>query len=189
VGGALVLVGLSGSGKSTVGRLVAARLGLHVFDTDRMIEQRAGCTVAELFAGRGEAAFRDLEAEAVADACARPGVVAVGGGAVLRAANRVHMRRGNLVVWLDTPAEILASRLTRHTQGEERPLLRGNLDERMSILWVERRAAYAAASHVRVPTSRAAHSGSHAVAAIVTNCFRAWRGEVSRPNVITGGLV
>lgn len=182
VGGALVLVGLSGSGKSTVGRLVAARLGLHVFDTDRMIEQRAGCTVAELFAERGEAVFRDLETEAVADACARPGVVAVGGGAVLRAANRAYMRRGNLVVWLDTPAEILASRLTRHTQGEERPLLRGNLDERMSALWVERRAAYAATSHVRVPTSRAAHSGSHAVAALVRAYFKAWRGGVSCPN-------
>ncbi|MGH2387849.1 MAG: shikimate kinase [Chloroflexota bacterium] len=172
--GALILVGLSGSGKSTVGRLVAARLGLPVFDTDRMIEQRSGHTIADLFASRGEAAFRELEAAAVADACTRSGVVAVGGGAVLRADNRARMRQGNLVIWLDTSAGILASRLAHHTHGEERPLLRGDLDERMSTLWVERRAAYAAAAHVRVPTSRSAHSGSHAVAATVTACFRAW---------------
>ena len=174
--GALVLVGLSGSGKSTVGRLVAGRLGLAVRDTDRLIEQRTSDSVAALFATRGEAAFRDLEEQAVADVCAQPCVAAMGGGAVLRPANRARMRCGNLVVWLDTPAAILASRLARHTHGEERPLLRGNLDERMAVLWVERRAAYAAASHVRVPTLRSGHSGSHAVAAVVTACFTAWLG-------------
>ncbi len=176
--GALVLVGLSGSGKSTVGRLVAGRLGLAVRDTDRLIEQRTSDTVAALFERRGEAAFRDLEEAAVAEVCARPCVAAMGGGAVLRPANRAHMRSGNLVIWLDTPAAILTSRLVRHIQGEERPLLRGNLDERMATLWVERRSAYAAASHVRIPTMQSGHSGTHVVAAAVTASFKVWLNGV-----------
>jgi shikimate kinase len=175
--GALVLVGLSGSGKSTVGRLVAGRLGLAVRDTDRLIEQRTSDTVAALFSRRGEAAFRELEAQMVAEVCARPCVAAMGGGAVLRPANRARMRVGNLVIWLDTPAAVLASRLARHVHGEERPLLRGNLDQRMATLWVERRNAYAAAAHVRIPTMRSGHSGTYAVAAAVTASFRAWLDE------------
>jgi shikimate kinase len=163
-----------------VGRLVAGRLGLVVRDTDRLIEQRTSDTVAALFSRRGEAAFRDLEEQAVAEVCARPCVAAMGGGAVLRPANRVRMRTGNLVIWLDTPAEILASRLARHLHGEERPLLRGNLDERMATLWVERRSAYAAASHVRIPTMRSGHSGTYAVAAAVTASFRAWLDETGQ---------
>ena len=173
---ALVLVGLSGSGKSTVARLVAARLRLVLHDTDRLIEERAGETVAHLFADRGENAFRDLEVAAVAEACAGHGVVAVGGGAVLRAANRQSMRSGNLVVWLDTPASVLVSRLAHHTLGEERPLLRGNLEQRMRSLWIERRAFYAIAAHVRVPHQQGGSSGSHATAQTVAGLFAAWRG-------------
>jgi shikimate kinase len=172
---ALVLVGLSGSGKSTVARLVAARLGIAFHDTDRLIEEQAGETVATLFAARGEDAFRDLEAAAVAEACARNGVVAVGGGAVLRTTNRLNMRRGNLVVWLDTPPSVLASRLAHHTQGEERPLLRGNLDQRVRALWVERRACYALAAHVRVPHQHGGLSGSHVTAQTVAGIFATWR--------------
>jgi len=172
---ALVLVGLSGSGKSTVARLAAGRLGLAFYDTDRMIEERAGETVANLFGARGEDAFRELETVAVVEACARNGVVAVGGGAVLRAANRLNMRRGNLVVWLDTPPSILVSRLAHHTQGEERPLLRGNLEQRVRSLWVERRACYALAAHVRVPHQHGGSSGSYATAQTVAGIFAAWR--------------
>jgi shikimate kinase len=172
---ALVLVGLSGSGKSTVARLVAARLGVAHYDTDRLVEEQAGETVAALFAARGEAAFRDLEEAAVADVCGRSGVVAVGGGAVLRSANRMRIRRGNLVVWLDTPAGVLASRLAHHAHGEERPLLRGNLDERVRSLWSERRACYAAAAHLRVPHQHGGSSGSHATAQRVAAIFVAWR--------------
>jgi len=172
-----VLVGLSGSGKSTVARLVAGRLGLVLYDTDRLIEDQAVETVAKLFGSRGEDAFRDLEAAAVAEACAGSGVVAVGGGAVLRASNRLNMRRGNLVVWLDIPPSVLASRLAHHTQGEERPLLRGDLDQRVRSLWVERRAYYAATAHVRVPHQHGGSSGSHATAQTVAEMFAAWRDE------------
>src|SRR6185312_17088081 len=121
-------------------------------------------------------AFRDLEEQAVAEVCARPCVAAMGGGAVLRSVNRAHMRAGNLVIWLDTPAAILISRLARHTHGEERPLLRGNIEKRMAALWVERRSAYAAAAHVRIPTMQSGRSGTHAVAAVVTTSFKAWLG-------------
>ncbi|HVA91634.1 MAG TPA: shikimate kinase [Chloroflexota bacterium] len=172
---ALVLVGLSGSGKSTVARLAAARLGLAHYDTDRLIEEHAGSPVSGLFASRGEEAFRELEEAAIAEACARSGVVAVGGGAVLRAANRLHMREGNLVVWLDTPPAILAARLAHHTQGEERPLLRGNLDARMLALWYERRASYALTAHLRVPHQQGGSSGSHATAQRIAGIFTAWR--------------
>src|SRR5690349_10130760 len=105
--GAVVLIGLSGSGKSTAGRALAARLGLPLLDTDRLIEERAGRPVAAIFAEEGEEAFRALEQAAVADACAQAAVVSVGGGAVLRPANRRAMRRGNLVVWLDLPVALL----------------------------------------------------------------------------------
>ena len=106
----LVLIGMMGVGKSSVGRRVALRLGRQFLDTDRLVEQEAGCTVAEIFATEGEAAFRALENAAVRRALESDpyAVIAFGGGAVLEPANRGLARELALVVWLQAPAGELA---------------------------------------------------------------------------------
>src|SRR5689334_7067287 len=97
----LFLIGYRGSGKTTVGRLVADRLGWAFVDADSVLEERYGQTIREIFAAEGEAGFRDKEAAVLADLCrATDAVIATGGGIVLRAANRVLLKRHGLVVWL-----------------------------------------------------------------------------------------
>ena len=116
------LVGNMGSGKTTVGELVAQRLGMFFTDLDRDVEWMAGQTVAELFAQRGEEAFRQLEREALARTIVMiDTVVATGGGAVLREDNRALMRRKGWVIYLRASPETLWQRL-QHTT--DRPLLR-----------------------------------------------------------------
>ena len=121
----LVLVGLMGSGKSSVSRRVAQRLGCRAVDLDAMVEARAGCTIAELFADRGEETFRDLEAAALAQAVAESAVsvIATGGGVVVRADTRRALREAPnvAVVWLDARPEVLATRVAGGTTV--RPLL------------------------------------------------------------------
>jgi shikimate dehydrogenase len=105
----IALVGMPGSGKSTVARCVARKLGREVFDTDRMIESRHG-PIPEIFAKEGEARFRALEAEAVKEASlARGAVIATGGGAVLSAENRALLRANAFVVQLERPLSELAT--------------------------------------------------------------------------------
>jgi len=115
------LVGLPGSGKSTVGRQLARRLQVPFIDSDHVIEQRIGCSIREFFEREGEARFRDVEAEVV-DALTQngPGVLATGGGTVLRPANRDALRsRGQVVYLRSTPEEVF--RRVRHDVN--RPLL------------------------------------------------------------------
>lgn len=119
----LVLVGMMGSGKSTVARLVAQRLGRRVVDSDAVIEARTGRTVREIFAEDGEPAFRALESQVLAEALAdcEPAVIAAAGGVVLDPANRAALRRsGARVVWLSAEPTTLAARVV---QGGHRPLL------------------------------------------------------------------
>jgi shikimate kinase len=178
--GSLVLVGLSGSGKSTIGRSLSARIGLPLVDTDRLIEEQAGKPVAAIFAGDGEGVFRDLEETAVCNACLGPAIVAAGGGAVLRAANRRTMRRGNLVVWLDLPLGVLAQRLASHTDDEERPLLRGDVHDRLRLLWQSRRPLYAQTAHVRIGGNTGL-AGSHRIAATLDRIYRTWKDLEAAP--------
>jgi shikimate kinase len=149
----LVLVGLMGAGKTTVGRGCAARLGRPFVDTDELVVASSGRLVAEIFASDGEAVFRAIERAAVADACAAPvpTVIACGGGAVLDPDNRRTLRAHAVVVWLDAPASVLAAR----TRGNaDRPLLAG-ADHATALTRLARlRAdAYEAAAHVRVDTA------------------------------------
>lgn len=117
----IFLTGFMGSGKSTVGRRLAARSGVAFVDLDRAIEEASGRSVSELFAAPGEAGFRGLEAQALrATASLEDVVVATGGGVPLDPANRSWMRRQGTVVWLDVPAPVLMQRLAG-TPGE-RPL-------------------------------------------------------------------
>lgn len=117
----VVLVGLMGAGKTTVGRLVAARLGLPFVDLDARIEADAGRPIPEIFAVEGEAAFRDRESAAIrALAGEPPMVVATGGGAPIRDENWTVLRSLGLTVWLDLDPVLAAERASR--QGG-RPLL------------------------------------------------------------------
>lgn len=109
--GHIVLIGLSGSGKSTVGALLAESLHRPLYDTDALLAARADQPVPALLRA-GEARFRALEEEVVGQACAAPkGIIATGGGAVLSARNRDLLREGNTVVWLRAPTAALVARL------------------------------------------------------------------------------
>jgi shikimate kinase/3-dehydroquinate synthase len=118
----LYLIGNMGSGKTTVGRLVAQRLGAPFYDLDQRIEQATGQTIAKLFAQQGEEAFRQLERKALAETLLLPdGIVATGGGVVLDERNRKAMRLLGWVVYLRAAPETLWQRLQHAT---DRPLLR-----------------------------------------------------------------
>lgn len=153
----LVLVGLMGAGKSSVGRVCATRLGRPFVDVDETVEATAGRPVAEIFATEGEAAFRALERTALADVCAspRPLVIACGGGAMGDAENRRRVRAAGCVVWLTADPATLASRVGVGVEQAQRPLLAGDDPpvatlERLATL---RAPAYAAAAHVTIDTA------------------------------------
>jgi len=152
----IVLIGYRGSGKTTVGRLLAERLDCALLDTDERIVDRAGMSIADIFATNGESAFRDLEAEIIAEASARSAVVlSVGGGAVLRDDNVRRLRDCGMVFWLDADAETLWSRIAGDEATDtSRPALtdKTGLDEVRQLLG-ERRAQYERCAHHRIPTA------------------------------------
>jgi len=118
---AVALVGLPGAGKSAVGRRLGQRLQLPFIDSDNVIEQRIGCSIRDFFEREGEASFRDIEQQVIADlAQGADGVVATGGGSVLREANRATLRGSFHVIYLRSSPEDLFRRL-RH--DVKRPLL------------------------------------------------------------------
>ena len=115
------LVGLMGAGKTTIGRSLAKRMDMGFVDTDREIEARTGVSIPTVFDIEGEEGFRRREAEVIQALSRQDGqIVATGGGAVLRPENRVNMRTGGFVVYLNVPPTILWER-TRHDRN--RPLL------------------------------------------------------------------
>lgn len=149
----LVLIGLMGAGKTTVGAACAAHLGRPLVDTDELVEATTGQTISEIFAGAGERAFRDLERRAVAGACASPEplVIACGGGAVLDPENRRAIRAAGLVVWLRATSPVLAARV-RDTAGTRPLLATQDPEEELERLAEARRATYESAAHVSVDT-------------------------------------
>lgn len=153
----LVLVGLSGSGKSTIGPRLARRLDLLFVDTDRSVVARAGMPIDEIFATHGEPSFRAFEREAVREAVAGPrAVISTGAGAPVDGTNRALLWEGNAVIWLDAPIDVLVTRLGRSEWPgrERRPLLNGNAASRLPALLAARRPVYESA-HFRVGTGLA----------------------------------
>ncbi len=120
----LFLVGPMGAGKSTVGRLLAERLGFDFHDSDQEIEARTGATIPMIFDIEGEAGFRRREAQVIDELTQKPNIVlATGGGAVLRADNRKHLRSRGFVIYLHSDVDNLFERV-RHDR--KRPLLQND---------------------------------------------------------------
>ncbi|MCH8200693.1 MAG: AAA family ATPase, partial [Chloroflexi bacterium] len=116
----IVLTGFSGTGKSAVAPLLAQHFGWDVVDTDRLVEEREGKPILDIFRDAGEDAFRDLESAAIADACARDKVViSAGGGAVLRPENRQALANAAFVVCLEARPETILARLTSRGNTEQ----------------------------------------------------------------------
>lgn len=149
------LVGMPGSGKSTVGRHVARQLQVPFVDTDALIEQRIGCSIRAYFELHGEPSFRDVEAEVVDDVTSSPAprIIATGGGVVLRESNRVALHERTQVFYLRSTPEDLARRLRHDTH---RPLLQGAADplKRLRALFHERDPLYRRCAHFVVETGR-----------------------------------
>jgi shikimate kinase len=136
--GPIVLVGAPGAGKSTVGALLAERLGVTFRDVDAVIVERTGKSIAEIFTDDGETAFRALEEQVTAELLPLPGVLSLGGGAVLSATTRAALR-DHRVVWLKVG---LAQSVKRVGLDTARPLLLGNVRGQLRKLLDERAALY-----------------------------------------------
>lgn len=148
------LVGMPGSGKSTVGRQLAHRAGVPFIDLDHRLEKMIGTTIRRFFETHGEARFRDLEAQVLAEVTGQPGgmVLSTGGGAVLRAENRAVLRQfGNVLYLRASPKEIY--RRVKH--DKTRPLLQGgNPMEKLRELYALRDPLYRATAHYVIETGR-----------------------------------
>ena len=149
----LALIGLPGSGKSTVGRQLSRRLQLPFVDSDQVLEQRLGCSIRDFFASDGESRFRDLEEQVIDElTLTHQGVLATGGGVVLRSPNREHLRQRSHVIYLrSTPEEIY--RRVRHDQN--RPLLQvEDPMKRLRELHDARDPLYLETAHFVIETGR-----------------------------------
>lgn len=139
----LYLIGMMGSGKTTVGQILAQRLGYRFFDTDAVVEQAIGQSISQFFAAEGEAAFRKLETQVLAELAPYTRMtIATGGGIVLQRENWSYLRHG-IILWLDVPLEQIEYRLAHDTS---RPLLQGSeLRIKLQTLMEQRRSLYAQA--------------------------------------------
>jgi len=151
----IVLVGMMGVGKSTVGRRLAKRLGLDFVDSDMEIEQASGYTIAEIFERFGEPSFRDGERRVIARLVeGKPKVIATGGGAFMDERTRALILERCVAVWLDADPAVLAERVTRR---ETRPLLK---DKDPLVVLTElaaKRNPFYAAAHIKVRSRPTPH--------------------------------
>ncbi len=147
----IALVGLPGSGKSTISRQLGRLLQCPVLDTDAVIEEYLGCSIAQYFEDQGEAAFRDVEHKTLAEALQLTGksaILATGGGIVLREDNRALLRAQACTVYLHAEPEQLYHRLK---SDRSRPLLQNtNLHEKLLSLYSQRHSLYQSVAHCQV---------------------------------------
>jgi shikimate kinase len=151
----IVLVGFMGSGKSSVGRILASLTGFALVDTDQLVVQEAGVPIPEIFRRHGEPEFRRLETAVVRGLVGRIGlIVATGGGVIVSPENRRLLAEIGPVVWLDATTEQLHQRV-RHSR---RPLLQTD-DPRRTLeeLYAAREPLYREAASVRIDSSRLSH--------------------------------
>ncbi|MBR3630817.1 MAG: shikimate kinase [Oscillospiraceae bacterium] len=145
------LCGFMGCGKSTVGKRLARQLDCPFTDMDTFIEEKAGKTIPAIFAENGEPYFRDLETQAIRELASREGVIACGGGAMLREVNAKIAKESGTVLFLDVPFRICYQRIA----NTDRPIVRRSTREELYQLYSYRRGIYRAHSTHRI---RAIHS-------------------------------
>ena len=172
----LLLTGYRGTGKSTVGKMVANRLDFAFLDIDDEIEQSSGKTIAEIFAESGEQGFRDLETNHILKLreLALPSVISLGGGAIIRSINRQAISQLGLTVWLQASPENIVARISGDPQTQSRrPKLStlGNLDEVRSKL-EERREWYSEVADKTIDCDR---SSQEEIAASIVDWYQGQR--------------
>jgi len=148
----IVLIGMMGAGKSTVGRCLQQRTGLALLDTDEIVASKFGMSIPEIFAKHGENKFREAETKALRElAMPKQTIIVTGGGIVLREENVGILRRMGVIVWLDGNEDTLFVRASR---GRNRPLLQTKKPRKaFSQIFDGRRSLYADIADVRVDTS------------------------------------
>lgn len=149
----IILIGMMGSGKTTVGQLLAARTDYTYIDTDELLTRQTGRSISEIFAADGEAEFRRLESAVILQVTTHEKqVIATGGGVILRLENVAALRQTGVVIFLAATPETLLRRLRGDTH---RPLLQGgNPAETLQYLLEERLPLYQGAAHLTVDTDR-----------------------------------
>ncbi len=149
----IILVGLMGAGKSTIGRNLAKRLEKEFYDSDRVIEERTGVDIATIFEIEGEEGFRNREVQVISELCQLDNIVlATGGGSILRDENRRNMKKYSQVIYLSTTAELLYSRI-RHDKS--RPLMQtSNPLETLKSLLKDREPFYKEVSDLVITTGK-----------------------------------
>ena len=151
----LILIGLPGSGKTTLGRMAAQALALPFYDCDDRVSRAAGMTIPDIFARRGEPYFRALEREALQELCRREDcVIATGGGVVLDEANCYIMRGSGRAVYLEAPLAVLVERLKAVPDSDHRPALTDlPLAQEMGRILRERQHLYKSTAMAAVDAS------------------------------------
>ena len=145
----LYLIGMMGVGKTTVGKLIAEEIGYRFIDTDEVIVKAVGKSINEIFTENGEAEFRQLESDVLAQVCAYTKlVVATGGGIVMQQQNWSYLHHG-LIIWLDAPVEIILQRLA---EDHTRPLLQdADMENKLRSLIEQRQPMYSQADlHITI---------------------------------------
>ena len=149
----LFLIGMMGSGKTTIGKILAEHLEWNFDDSDHEVEHATGKSIVSIFSEKGEDYFRHLESDQlIKTARKKESVTACGGGIILNKRNRTLMRKSGTVVFLEVPLEILTSRLQKVS---DRPLLEhpnGN-ESRLATIWLEREKLYRQTAHITIDAS------------------------------------
>ena len=142
----LVLTGMMGAGKSTIGKSIANRLSLKFIDIDKLIEKKEGCSIDTIFKNKGESFFRSLENRITLHELKKEGaVISLGGGAFLNSSIRRAVKSSSISFWLDVNLEILIKRLKKN---KKRPLLlKKNLRETVKKIYLERKNTYSEANY------------------------------------------
>lgn len=161
----IALVGTSGAGKTTIGRLLAERFGVDFVDVDAEIERRTGLEIRQIFAYHGEKHFRDLERDVTVDALARPGIVSLGGGAPMTRGVAEALRSHRNVVWLQVDPQEAALRIGN---DPHRPLLGdGDIADKLTAMLAVRGPVYADVCSIAIDTT--AHSRAEVLDAVAAH--------------------